>query len=320
MAKPPTRGRSRRFGILILSLGALFLVGAVGVVLALSGVHVPLLSSVFAKDGGKQDDGHAGKVGVLISPSKLTAFTAIDPAAFLDPKTGDFYASYISQKAAEAGAYFRDPNQIRGRVLNHDKEPGLAFSEADFFPRGTRASPTAAITAGHRGMTLSAQSVEGLRSLKRFDMVDIVAVISEQASDSVDPNTYVGPDIQKVNQKNKAWETTRRNVAQGVLIVVPVPEKNPRGGATSEEAFVSVTDEEFTAITEAMTRGAKLQCGARSGLPGGDNAPLPAQPEGAGTTKIRVTAGTSSSDTLVPASSGLTPTATESNGSVPVPK
>lgn len=319
MAKPQTRGRSRRFGILAISLLVLLLIGAVGVVLAASGVHVPLISSVFAKEGQK-DEAHAGQVAVLVSPTKLLAFTALDPAAFIDPKTSDFYVAYISAKAAESAGFIRDPNQIRGRVLNHDKEPGLAFSEADFYPRGTRASQTAAVGAGHRGISLSAEKIDGLRGLKRFDCIDIVAVISNSTTAGTAPNTFVAPDVKDKTDKKKAWESTRRILAQNARILVPVPDKNPRGGSTSDEAFVSVTEEEFAAITDALGQGAKIQCGARSGLPGGDATPMVEPEEEVVSTPIRVTEGTTSSTTIVPVIKEVSPAVSESNGSVPTPK
>src|SRR6187431_2833210 len=155
MAKPLNRGRNRRTGLVIAGIVVLVLVGIVGTAYAVGGKD--LFRRVFAGDTAQeQRDEHPGKVAVLVSPAPIAAFTALDPTSFIDAKTGDFHVAWVTQKTCEDAGLLRDPAALRGRVLKHDKSPWLAFTEGDFFPRGTQPSATAGIGPGQRGVTLSA--------------------------------------------------------------------------------------------------------------------------------------------------------------------
>lgn len=296
MTKPNTRGRTRRTGVIIAVVVLLVLAGVALTMLAVGGSGV--FARVFAGGGKQQQGDQNGKVAVLISTVPIPAFTALDPAAFLDPKTGDFSVAWISEKTAQDAGFIRDPSLLRGRVLRHDKGASLAFSEADLFPRGTQPGLTGAIDPGYRGVSLNASEIEGLRALKRFDHFDIYAVKPKTSSNGANSSAYVAPEMIDAAQSVKEWQTDRLIIAQNAKILEPAPlapnAKNPN------DVYVAIRDEEATALADARAKGAKIFCWGRSGLPGGDSTTLeqPAAPQPVDT--IQVITGDKSSTTAVP--------------------
>ncbi len=293
MPQPQKRGRGSKPGLTI-ALVALVVLVAAGLTWRFG--FPDHFSSVFA-GGGKKDE-HPGRVGVLISPVPLAAFTAIDPATLIDPKTGDFYVAWVTEKAATDGGLIRDPGMLRGRVLKRDKGANLTFSEGDFFERGAQPSLTSALLPGQRSVTLSAAEIEGLRGLKRFDHFDLYAVKIKKNENSI-PSGYMSPDDAMAAEAGREWDTDRLVIAQNARILVPVPEaKNAKNPDNVEAAM---TLEEATALADAKAKGAKILCLARSGLPGGDLGVFekPAEPSPVDT--IQVINHDKSSTTFVPA-------------------
>jgi hypothetical protein len=286
--KNRTRGRKPWVVYTVISLAVLLAVG-----LTWRFGFPDHFSSVFA--GDKKQESRAGKVAILIAPAQMQAFTAIDPAAFIDPRTGDFMVAWIAEKAANDGGFIRDPAAIRGRVLKRDKAVGLGFSEADFFPRGSQPSLTSALEPGQRSVHLDASEIEGLRSLKRFDHFDLYAV-KLKARANTNGAAYMDPDAARIAAQNGEWETDRLVIAQNAMILVPVPEgKNAKNPDAVE---VAMTMEEATALADAKAKGAKILCLGSSGKPGGDKTPLMA-PEGPALDTIQVHTGATASTTVV---------------------
>jgi hypothetical protein len=293
MPKPNNRGRTRRSGLLIVGIGVLVLVGAAATLIAIVGWKS--ITNVFAHN---KNDAHAGKMAVVVSPVPLAAFTAIDPAVFIDQRTGDFRAAWVTEKVARDNGLIRDPGQMRGRVLKRDKGAGLAFTEADFYPPGTAASPTAAIEPGYRGVHLSTQKVDGLIGLKRFDRVDLVAVIDVRATGTgTDSGTVMAPEVAAASQSQKQWKTERRVLAQNARIIEPVLAN--KTGSAATECLVAIREEEVAALADAIAKGAKVVCSARSGLPGGDMSQI-VEEEVAPPDSIQVISGKNSWRAIVP--------------------
>jgi hypothetical protein len=265
MPKPNTRGRTRRSGLLIVGISVLVLVGVAATYIAVRGWDA--VSTIFA---GDNEDPHAGKVAVVTSPRRMPAFTQLDPAMFINPTTGDFNVAWVTEKVAKDSGMFRNPAELRGRVLKRDKSPNLSFSEADLYPKGTLPSPTAGIETGYRGIYLSTKDVPGLFGLNRFDRLDLIAVINLKATGSADePGIVYSAEAREALQSEKQWRTERRTVAQNAKIIEPVPDNAKRTGPPSE-CFVAIREEEVADVTDAIAKGAKIMVLARSGLPGGD--------------------------------------------------
>lgn len=296
MAKPTNRGRTRRIGLVTTLVVLLVLLGVAGTMYAIGGKEI--FTRVFA--GEPKKDLHAGKVAVLVSPAVIPEFVAVDPITMIDPQVGDFHVQWVTQKAADDAGLIRDPNMLKGRVLNADHLAWQAFKESDFYPKGTQPSPTAAIRTGDRGVTLKAVDVPGLRDMKRRDHFDLVAVLPKTNVSSASNGT-APPDLASAVEDARSFDMFRKTIAQDAMIVVPVPKDAARsGGRVPEEAFVSLKDEEWFAYSDAIAKGAKMQLGARSGLPGGDTSPLelPIRPAEPGT--ITIISGSTSTRTLVP--------------------
>lgn len=289
MQKPPNRGRSTRKNVLTYSLIGLLVLVAAGATWRFG--FPENWASVFAKEDKKDD--HPGKVAVLVSPRPIPAFTALDPATFINPQTGDFYVSWVTPKTAEEGGLVRDPASIRGRVLKRDKGAFLAFSEADFYPRGTQASLTSALEPGQRAVNLNASEIDGLRALKRFDRFDLYAVKQKAAARSA------STEAQEAAHGGQEWTTDRLVIAQNAKILVPVPEGKNAKNPDSVDAAMTV--DEAARFADAVAKGAKILCMARSGLPGGDPGLFEEPVEAPVVDPIRVFTGDKATTTFVPA-------------------
>jgi hypothetical protein len=80
-----------------------------------------------------------GYVKVLASSVKIPAYTKITRDQLLDPKTGIWAFVPVPEGEIPKEAIL-SPNQVIGRVLNHDKSASYVFTERDFFPKGKRES------------------------------------------------------------------------------------------------------------------------------------------------------------------------------------
>lgn len=313
MPKPNNRNRTRRSGLLIAGVSVLVLLGALFTLAAVKGWRS--LSDVFASD---KRDNHAGKVAVLAAPGPMQAFTQIDPAMFIDPKTGAFSVAWITEETQKEANYFRNPGQLRGRVLNHDKSAGLAFNEGDFYPKGTLGSPSAGVEPGYRGVPLDAKKIDGLDRWKRFDRIDLIAVINVRANvNANDASAVMSPEALAASQSAEQWKTERRTLVQNARIIVPVSTGRAPSSAT-EECLVAVREEECAGLADALAKGAKIVATVRSGLPGGDGAEVVDTRVTPPVDSIQVYSGKNSWRAIVPATKDEPAPATDD--SAPAPK
>jgi hypothetical protein len=295
MAKPNQRGRTRRSGLLIAGISSLVVVLAAATLLFVVGWTK--IKSVFAHD---QTESHVGKVAVVLAPVTIPAFTKIDPAMFINPRTGTFDIAYVDEKIVKEKGLARDPGVLRDRVLRDDKAAGLAVCEADFYPRGTNASYTAAVEPGYRGVTLDPTKIFGLDNLNRNDRFDLVAVIDMKSQGSgKDASIVMSPDAAAAAESARQWKTDRRTIVQNAKIIHPAPKNHPVG--TSNVCFVQIRNEESAMLDDALAKGVKIICLARTGLPGGDMAPAYEFNGGPATDSINVISGSNSWRAVVPA-------------------
>jgi hypothetical protein len=295
MAKPTQRGRTRKSGIFIVGISSLVLVAAAATVLAVFGWTK--IRSVFAHD---QVDTHQGKVAVVLAPVNIPAFTRLDVTMFINPRTGTLDIAWVDEKLVKERGLARDPGALRDRVLREDKAAGLAVSETDLFPRGTNASYTAAVEPGYRGVTLDATKIVGLDSLSRNDRFDLVAVIDMKAQGAAkDSSVVMTPEAAAALESARQWKTDRRYIVQNAKIIHAAPKNH--GGGQPNTCFVQIRDEESAALDDALTKGVKINCLARSGLPGGDLTPAHDVDDAPATDSIKVISGSNSWRSVVPA-------------------
>jgi hypothetical protein len=295
MAKPNQRNRTRKSGLFIVGISSLVLVAAAATLLFVFGWTK--ISGVFAHD---KTESHQGMVKVLLAPVTIPAFTKIDPAIFIDRKTGTFDSMWIDEKIVQDKGLVRDPGTLRGRVLRDDKVAGMAVSEADFYPRGTNDSFTAAVEPGYRGITLDATKVVGLDTLKRNDRFDLIAIIDLKATGSgQDSGIVMTPEAAAAEESARQWKTDRRVIVQNAKIINPA-QKGHSGGQTNG-CFVAIRQEEADAYDDAIAKGVKIICQARTGLPGGDIRPVVSADGAPATDSINVISGSKTWRSVVPA-------------------
>lgn len=296
MAKPNQRNRTRKSGLFIVGISSLVLVAAAATLLFVFGWTK--ISRVFAHD--KEVESHQGKLAVVLAPMTIPAFTKIDPVMFINRKTGTFDVAWVDEKIVKEKGLVRDPGPFRGRVLRDDKPAGLAVSESDFYPRGTNASFTAAIEPGYRGVTLDPSKVLGIDALNRNDRFDLIAIIDVKAtSSSKDAGIVMTPEAAAAAESARQWKTDRRTIVQNAKIINPAPKTHVSG--QPNECFISIRDEESAAYNDAIAKGVKIICQARTGLPGGDLTPAYQSDGGPATDSINVISGDKAWRSIVPA-------------------
>jgi hypothetical protein len=121
-----------------------------------------------------------GFVPVLASGVKIPAYTKITRDHLLDPKTGRFAFVAVPEGEVPKEAIL-SPNEVVGRVLNHDKPSSYLFTERDFFPKGTRAGLSGAIPPGKVSLTLERTKIQGIAGLQQQDRIDLTATIPVEA-------------------------------------------------------------------------------------------------------------------------------------------
>lgn len=279
MANPKTRGRKSRRGLWMMA--GLLIVGAaaaIGTILLVGDLKLPFLNrSVQAQTSKKED--HTGKVAVPILVRTIPAYTSVPMASLVDAKTNQVRVQWLDAEQVKAKGFITSVNDIVGRVMGRDKDPGYAFKEGDFLPKGTRPGPAAGIEPGMRGMSVNVDKVSGLRGLKRGDRFDLVAVKSATKSGSYGDKAQSTPAAVAAQADKQLWGASNKLLVQNGKIVVPFPIPGDEGArAKNAEAYIQVAESEADPLTEALAVGAQLICFVRSSRPGADGTPLPMSP------------------------------------------
>jgi hypothetical protein len=269
-------------------------VAAIGTIMMVGDVKLPFFGkTVEAKDKKKEED-LAGKIPVPLLMRTIPAYTAVTLEDLKDPATGRVHVRHIDPKAAEEKAFLVKVDEVVGRVMARDKEPGYAFKETDFLPKGTRPGPTAGLEPNTRGMWVNVNKIAGLRGLKRNDRFDLMAV--KYAANKGKSDSGLSPAALAAQAEQGMWDASNRVLAQNAKIVVPFP--LPGVTPTSkdkEEAFIQVSEVEADPLTDALAVSAQIICFSRSSRPGADETNLPTPPPPAPVESIEVISGGKSS-------------------------
>jgi Flp pilus assembly protein CpaB len=225
----------------------------------------------------------AGLIPVPVSPLRIPAYTKITRDDLWDLKNHNLSVIYLP-KGAVSPEMITNINQILGRVLNHNKEPGYAFTKDDFFPPGTRPGLVAGIPAGKRAMRVDATKVQGLVGLMPGDRFDLVATIPISVATGAQPVQAAGVYGQQLALQNQLtnWQkqaTVRVLVQNGMIVEpmstrqVPVSVNTLTSGLVNrekvvQEIVIGVEPGEVARLTEALAVSAEISCVPRSGRPG----------------------------------------------------
>ncbi|MCU1237232.1 MAG: exported protein of unknown function [Candidatus Solibacter sp.] len=275
--RTPVRGYGARrswLGLNPVALGAIVLVTAF-VGLSIAGVIDPLKAfrSPSAPD-------RRGLVPIPSSAMVIPAYTKVTRDYLWNPKAGEFSVIYLRPSQVPPDV-IRTVNAIIGRVMDHDKPAGYAFTESDFLPKGTRPGLTGGIPAGKRAMRIPVDRIPGLVELQPGDRFDLIATQAIDPSGiSMSAGGLYGKQIDaQARMMNLQRQATVRVVVQSGDVVepmrtrqVPVANTSLTSGLTIrtkpvQEVVIAVYPQEVARLTEAMAVGSDIACVPRSGRP-----------------------------------------------------
>ncbi|MHC5012809.1 MAG: hypothetical protein ACYTG6_18005, partial [Planctomycetota bacterium] len=227
-----------------------------------------------------------GKIAVPINPRLIKAYTRVTRDHLLLPTGTQLSLIYL------------DPNQVTdvmmtsvrdvfGRVLRYDKLPGYVFTEADFYPRGTRPGPMAGVPPGQRAVWLEVTDVPALRSLQQFDRFDLLTTVAVEVEDARDEPAPGEPPSRVRRRRAEV-----RVIVRDGLIVEPATPRDPaatppsllslvlgtRPDRTIETVVIAVDPDEVAAVYLALALGARLEVALRSGQAAEGDVPAEAVP------------------------------------------
>ncbi|MEZ6066732.1 MAG: hypothetical protein R3B90_13735 [Planctomycetaceae bacterium] len=237
---------------------------------------------------------------ILTTP--VAAFSELRIENFIDPTTGQLR---MQQFPADVSGddWQGDLRTLIGRVVTRDLPAGRWIEAGDLFPEGTRASSTAGIPAGYRGVVLDNEQAAGLGFFRPGDRIDIVAADAHTAADvladvpwwsKAQEDLLVPPNqltfgqlvattpvcqeaiiITRLDEVRQVTElTTREEIGQEVIVGNTITRT---GVAKSTEprtfekrlvvATVAVRAEQANSLVEALKRDSRIFCLARSSNP-----------------------------------------------------
>ena len=243
-------------------------------------------SSVLAGDG-EGDAAMAaapapGKVRVFVSGRQIPAYSKVIRDDLWNPQKGTWAVSDVDSELAESAGILVDVQQIVGRVLASDKQPGYVFTEKDFLPVGTRPGLSAGVPAGKRALRLEVDKVHGIVGLQPGDRFDMVAARALEPIGDGNQPAFVGVYSELAGQRASRGSQSRASVEvlvqSGVVVTplqtrqVPTTSSTLTAGTTTrtvpvQEMVIALDPEEVSPLLGALELGAELTCLARSGRP-----------------------------------------------------
>jgi Flp pilus assembly protein CpaB len=221
-----------------------------------------------------------GMVQIPVSAVVIPAYTKITRDHFWNPKTGSFATLTVRQEQVSQ-EMIGTMSQIIGRVMDHDKPVGYAFTESDFLPKGTRPGLVAGIPPGKRAMRIPLEKIPGLAGLLPGDRFDLVSTLPiDIGGAGIAGGGIYGKQLEvQARMANLQKQATVRVVVQNGNIVQPVTTRQvPVANSTLtsglivrtkpvQEVVIAVGPGEVAHLTEALAVGADVACIPRSGRP-----------------------------------------------------
>ncbi|HTU27134.1 MAG TPA: hypothetical protein VMF30_17135 [Pirellulales bacterium] len=219
-----------------------------------------------------------GTVMVPVSGMNIPAYTQLTRDHVFDLEKRQYAVMPMAPEAVTPEMIV-DKKQIFGRVLDHDKPKGYAFTEKDFLPKGTRAGLVAGIPAGKRSMTIEAGKLGGVFGLKVGDHLDLLASVPFESKNGGHASGIGGTLAAQQQLASAQKRASVRVLAQDAVIVSPVTSRNKPTTSNSltsgttvrqvpvQEIVIAVAPGEVAPISEAIATKVEITCVARSGLP-----------------------------------------------------
>jgi Flp pilus assembly protein CpaB len=214
---------------------------------------------------------------------RIRAYSKISRDDIVDPKTFQPKLYPLKKEVVEEQGILRDFNEIAGRVLKADKEPGYVFRESDFLPKGTRPGLAAGIPPGKRGYTIDVSKVQGLVGLypgDHFDMIATIPVDDKIGAGGAKYGGLYGQQMRMIEHlENVAKQAQVKVVVQNGKVVsglraraTPTSSSSLMSGTQQgtlvvQEVTIALDPDEVAKLSEALAVGAEITCTPRSGHP-----------------------------------------------------
>ncbi len=244
----------------------------------------------------KAEVDRAGKKAYPRAMKEVPAFTAVTLEHLLDAK-GEPRVSWLEpEKAAASGLL--ETTAVLGRVTKADKRPGYGFTEADFLPKGSPASRTAAIPSGMIGVQITAAQIPTLRGLKANDRFVLVAAADPYKGALAPRGTAVAPDIERKAAEEKAFLAMTRRIVEGGVVIQAMTDGKASG---KDPAFVAVPTAQYADLLSALNNQVEITALAESTNPEVAAIPLPKPPEPTPVERITIQNGDQKQTVVLPA-------------------
>jgi len=267
----------RRWSSLVKVLGAVLLAAL------LVAVALPLVMPVDYRNLFRKPEAPTNLFPLLVSARPIKRYADVIREDLYDPQKQDLSYMMLPKQAIPPTA-IQDLSLVLGRVMKRDKPAGYAFTEDDFFPRGTRPGPAAAIPIGKRSLRLSADIIYDLHNLRPGDRFDLVATKKIDIDSVSNWQNMTGPIASQITLQAQLQNLLKQAsvdvVAQNAVIIEPVEYRERLEKSTSltqgtteksikvQEAVVAVDPEEVAKVMQSLATGAIITCVPRSGQPG----------------------------------------------------
>lgn len=227
---------------------------------------------------------YRGMIAVPVSAQRIPRYTRITRDHLWDVQKMRLAVIHLPPGQVSKDM-FTDMRQILGRVLDHDKAAGYAFTERDFLPPGTRPGLVAGIPAGKRAVRVEADKVSGIFGLQPGDRFDLVSAVPldvgrGQAQSFGAAGGVYGRQLDlQARLSNWQKQATVRVIVQNGVVVEPMITRQipvftrslTQGGVTRtrpiQEIVIAVDPDEVAPLLESLAVDAEIACVPRSGRP-----------------------------------------------------
>ncbi len=244
-----------------------------GVILAVVIVGVGLGTYALLNDGrmpwsteaqaqAKAAEDRAGKKSYPRAVRSIAPFTAVTLEHIVDAK-GEPNVLWLDPEKAKANGLL-EATAVLGRVTKGEKRAGYGFTEADFLPKGSPASRTAAIPAGMVGVQLTADQIPTLRGLKANDRFVLVAAADPYSGPLAPRGTALSADVQSQAAERKAFDAMTRRIVEGGVVIQAMAETKSN---SKDQAFVAVPSAQYDELLSALNNEVEITALAESTNP-----------------------------------------------------
>jgi hypothetical protein len=223
-----------------------------------------------------------GMVRVPRSLLPLKAFEEVGRESYYDLKLGDDSYFWLDKADVEANPdWVTKVDQIKGRVMAHDKDKDFVFKKSDFLPEGSRTGIIAGVSEGKQGFFLDVKEIPGLRFLKQGDRFDLIASIPKASQDSTTEYGLLMGGIKVKGNKPMPTNGIRLLVKGGSMIALTTDRSMTTQGGLElnsvdgsgksslsqkdERVAIAIDPAEAIPLTQALGDQLKIHMVAQSG-------------------------------------------------------